>query len=233
VTFVIAHRGASRAHPQNTIAAFRAAREMGADAVELDVRPSADGHLVIHHDSALTDGRPITAVRRDDLSDAVPSLIDALVACDGMWVNVEIKADVIDESGWVGGDAVTRFVDSVVATVEDAGDTGRVLYSSFAVEVIDRCRHTGPAAVRTAFLCDALTSEVIATCVERQHEAVHPHVTGLTSDDIVRCHDAGLRVNTWTCNEAATMDALIEWGVDGICTDVPDLLVARLAAARA
>ncbi len=176
---------------------------------------------------------PITAVRRADLPATVPSLVDALNACGGMWVNVEIKADIIDEDGWVGHDALARFVDSVVAAVEDTGDTERVLYSSFAVEVIDRCRQTGPAAVRTALLCEALTAEAIATCVERHHEAVHPHVAGLTSADIVRCHDAGLRVNTWTCNEAATMDALIEWGVDGICTDVPDLLVARRAAARA
>jgi glycerophosphoryl diester phosphodiesterase len=230
VTFVIAHRGASRSHRENTIAAFRAARTAGADAVELDVRPCADGVLVVHHDAVLADGRPVMAVSRRDLPDAIPDLSAALAACQGMWVNVEIKADVVDQSGWVGHVAVARFVDDVVALVEDRGDTDRVLYSSFAVEVVERCREVGPATVRTGLLCHSPTAEAIAACLGSGHEAIHPFADGLARDDVERCHSLGLAVNTWTCNEASAMDRLIDWRVDGICTDVPELLVARLAA---
>jgi glycerophosphoryl diester phosphodiesterase len=230
VTFVIAHRGASRIHPPNTIEAFQAARELGADAVELDVRPSADDQLVIHHDATLPDGRPVSALRHADLPTSVPSLPEALQACEGMWVNVEIKADVTNDSGWVGHDALAEFVDSVVATVDALGDTERVLFSSFAIDVVNRCRQSGPSNVRTAFLCEAVTSDAIEMCLARHHEAIHPFVVGLTAADIDHCHDAGLSVNTWTCNDALTMDALLDWGVDGICTDVPDLLVTRVAA---
>jgi glycerophosphoryl diester phosphodiesterase len=149
-----------------------------------------------------------------------------------MWVNVEIKADIVDESGWVGQDRIRAFVESVVNIIDAGGDTERVLYSSFAIEVIDRCREMGPDGVRTAFLCKDVTADSIGYCVDRGHDAIHPFVGGLTREDVDRCHQLGLQVNTWTCNDAPTMDALIEWGVDGICTDVPDLLIARLAAAR-
>ena len=60
---VIAHRGASRAERENTVAAYRRAGEMGADAVELDVRRTTDGVLVVHHDPHLGDGRLIAAAR--------------------------------------------------------------------------------------------------------------------------------------------------------------------------
>ena len=202
---------------------------MGADAVELDVRPSADGVLVVHHDSVLADGRPVHGGASQPTSrTAIPDLSAALEACEGMWVNVEIKADIIDESGWVGpriGRPLRRRLWSPL--VEAPGDTERVLYSSFAVEVIERCRDVGPAAVRTALLCESPTAEAIAACLDGGHEAIHPFVAGLGQDDIERCHSLGLAVNTWTCNDATTMDRLIDWGIDGICTDVPELLVAR------
>ena len=91
---VIAHRGASRAAPENTVAAFRRAAEMGAQAVELDVRRTGDGALVVHHDAA---SRP-TAVRSASSPAPtspthVPAFAAALDACAGMWVNVEIKND--------------------------------------------------------------------------------------------------------------------------------------------
>ncbi len=56
---VIAHRGASKAFAENTVAAFRGALAMGADMVELDVRRTADGRLAVHHDARLPDGRAI------------------------------------------------------------------------------------------------------------------------------------------------------------------------------
>ena len=67
MTTVIAHRGASNAFPENTVAAFRGAHEMGADMVELDVRRTADGRLAIHHDAHLPDGRAICDVASGDL----------------------------------------------------------------------------------------------------------------------------------------------------------------------
>ncbi|HLU41847.1 MAG TPA: glycerophosphodiester phosphodiesterase, partial [Microthrixaceae bacterium] len=71
---VIAHRGASADHRENTIEAFHGAREQGADWVELDVRRSADGALVVHHDPVYADGRTVARVAADDRPDHVPLL---------------------------------------------------------------------------------------------------------------------------------------------------------------
>src|SRR5262245_27082175 len=90
---VIAHRGASRAAPENTLEAFRLARSLGADAVELDVRRTRDGALAVHHDARLPDGQSVVDLSAAELPRSVPLLDAALDACAGMWVNVEIKND--------------------------------------------------------------------------------------------------------------------------------------------
>jgi len=81
---VIAHRGASLAERENTLAAFRRAHAMGADAVELDVRRTLDGAMAIHHDATLGDGRLICETHSDDLRGDVSFLAEALDACAGM-----------------------------------------------------------------------------------------------------------------------------------------------------
>src|SRR3954468_3922079 len=88
---ILAHRGASSSHRENTIDAFRASGPMGADWVELDVRRTADGALAVHHDAHLADGRAIVELAASDLPAHVPLLAEALAACAPMGVNVEIK----------------------------------------------------------------------------------------------------------------------------------------------
>ncbi len=81
MTAIFAHRGASRDHPENTLAAFRGAVTAGADGVELDVRRSADGQAVVHHDAYLPDGRLICALPQAELPAWLPDLRSALEAC--------------------------------------------------------------------------------------------------------------------------------------------------------
>jgi len=70
---------------------------------------------------------------------------------------------------------------------------------------------------------------VVSTLTSRGHVALHPWVQLLARDVIERCHDAGIAVNTWTCDDPQRMRELIEWGIDGICTNVPDVALAVLA----
>ena len=93
---VLGHRGASAVAPENTIAAFSKARELGADGVELDVRRSADGVLIVHHDA--DDRRASARWSRADVRRAArgaarrsPTLDEALDACRGLVVNAEVK----------------------------------------------------------------------------------------------------------------------------------------------
>lgn len=225
VTDVIAHRGASTAARENTLDAFRLAVEMGADGIELDVRRSADGVLVVHHDAHLADGRAIVQQRAADLPVHVPTLGDALAACAGAWVNLEIKNDPRDPDF----DPDRGLADRVVEELTGLGDDGRWLVSSFDLATVDRVR-TLAASIDTAWLVNEVPTDVVERLDGRGHRAVHPWVGVLTRPQVDALHDAGLEVNTWTCNDPARMLELSAWGVDGVCTDVPD--VARRTLSR-
>lgn len=227
-TQVIAHRGASRAEPENTLAAYRRAGTMGADGVELDVRRSVDGALIVHHDAQTADGRLIAATPAAALPDWMPTLEAALDACAGMWVNIEIKNDP-DEADF---DAHDTIADAVIATLVARGELQRWLISSFRLETIDRCRALAPQ-IRTAWLTDDASDASIARCVDGGHSAIHPWVGQLGQDDIERCHAAGIEVNTWTVDDPQRLAELIAWGIDGVCTNEPDVAVRVRAVSSA
>lgn len=220
---VIAHRGASGARPENTPEAFRCADEMSADGVELDVRIAADGRggnrLVVFHN-------PLPASPTE--LDALPGFDEVLDACgDRMLVNVEIKNS--DDDG--GHDPTMAVVAPTVAAMRRRGPAWeqRWLFSSFDLDTIDHCRRIAPE-IPTAFLVGGVTDSVVAAAVSGGHAAIHPWVDALTIDGVDACHAAGLQVNTWTCNDPERLRRLREMGVDGVCTDVPD--VARAALGR-
>lgn len=221
MTLIIAHRGASAAVAENTLPAFRRAVEMGADGIELDVRRTRDDRLVVHHDPRLADGRVIRNTRRGDLPEQVPDLDAALDACGGAFVNIEIKNDPhepdFDPTDWVAH--------RTVAALERRGAGPQWLVSSFRFETIARCRVLSPR-IRTAWLVNTADVAVLRRVADGGHGAVHPWVTGLTEEFVRASHAAGLAVNTWTCNDPEDIGRLLRWGVDGICTDVPDVALA-------
>jgi len=226
VTLVIAHRGASAAEPENTLAAFTRAVALGAEGIELDVRRTADDRLVVHHDAHLPDGRVIRRTAAGELPDHVPTLEAALDACAGAFVHIEIKNDPNDPdhdpSNWVASRVATE--------LDRRGDAARWLISSFNLATVDRMRNVAPF-VRTAWLTYQLDTEVIATAAAHRHPAVHPYYELVDADGLRAAHVAGLAVNTWTCDDPARMADLIAWGIDGICTNVPDVALAVRASA--
>lgn len=217
----MAHRGASRAELENTLAAFRRAGEMGSNAVELDVRRTVDGVLVIHHNPHLPDGRLIAAIKYADLPESVPTLGEALDACEGMWVNVEIKNDPKEPDF----DPTDMIADETLANLLAREADDRWLISCFRMETVDRCRAIAPQ-IKTAWLCVEAPIGVADTLVKKGHHALHPWVAMLTRETIDACHAAGVQVNTWTCDDPVRMAELIEWGIDGICTNVPDVALS-------
>jgi glycerophosphoryl diester phosphodiesterase len=191
---------------------------MGADAVELDVRRSADGVLVVHHDAHLPDGRPIVAVRRADLPAHVPDLGAALDACAGIWVNVEIKNDPREPDFDPTDDIARATAEALASRNEDH----RWLVSSFRLETIDAVRATTPG-IATAWLVVDPGGDVPSRTADAGHVALHPWVGAVAATTIDRCHELGLLVNTWTCDDPARMAELAADGIDGICTNVPDV----------
>jgi glycerophosphoryl diester phosphodiesterase len=225
VVLVIGHRGAPRLARENTVEAFRAAVAAGAGGVELDVRRTADGALAVHHDPALADGRLVAGCRRAELPPHVPTLDEALDACAGAVVNVEIK-NLPGEPDFDPGDGLAD--DVVAALAARPEPPGSWLISSFRRETIERCR-AADARIASAWLTiGAVTDDDIAWVADAGHRAIHPWDPTVDPGVIERCHAAGLRVNTWTCNDLERATRLTEWGIDGICTDVPDALVVAL-----
>lgn len=215
---VIAHRGASADAPENTVEAYRLAAEQGADWVELDVRRTADGHLAVSHDATLADGRVLVCTTRADVPPDVPSLSEALDACAGMGVNIEIKNSP-DDPDYDESDSVA---DSVVALLDEREGRDDVLISSFTPHTVQRVA-AGARPWPTAWLVHSATVEAVEATVKGGHRALHPADRGTTAAGVAAARRAGLEVNVWTVDDPDRMRALAAMGATGIVTNVPAL----------
>jgi glycerophosphoryl diester phosphodiesterase len=211
---------------ENTAAAFREAFARGADAVEMDVRRSADGVLVIYHDAVLPDGRPIVEtplVEISRISPWVPRLEEAIAACAGMWINLEIKNSP-DEPDW---DPECRTAHAVSSAIRDLGIARRVLVSSFHADTITVIAGVLPG-VPTGRLVTPGTDPLraVAGAAAAGRTTVHLHRSDVAGDEAGDVMEAaaeqGLLVFVWTVDEPATVVRLAAAGAAGIITNRPD-----------
>ncbi|MCE2525740.1 MAG: glycerophosphodiester phosphodiesterase [Acidimicrobiia bacterium] len=227
VTLVVAHRGASVGARQNTAEAFRRARDLGADWVELDVRRTVDDVLVAHHDAHLPDGRLVARTPLDELPPWIPPLAEALEACEGMGVVVEIKNDPA-EVGYDGDNAISVAVAGLVSAYRPYDE---VMISSFNAATIQRIRHVDSRLPTALIMFDPV---VVAQSVDRAaaagHAAIHPYHTAVDASLLRRAHRASVAVWAWTVNDPGDIEALVRLGTDGIITD--DCPAARAITAR-
>ena len=245
-----AHRGADNAR-ENTLAAFRAAVERGYAYLELDVRTSADGELVVFHDETLdrttTGTGPLSERTWAELSELLvvqdedgsrvgggePLLRfeDLLTAWPDVHLNVDLKDD-----------AAAPVIAELLAR---HGAWDRVLVASFHDS---RRRHFTRAAGRRVAMSGgaaAIAAMVLAAPVGLAHwvgrrlahiDCVQVPVRQgpipiVTPRFVARCHEAGLQVHVWVVDEPAEMERLLEMGVDGLMTDDVDAL-ARVMECR-
>jgi len=229
----IGHRGASTEAPENTIASFRRAVELGADGVELDLHRTRDGRFIVIHDDTLdrtTDGRgPVDALSFDELrrldagswkdpafaGERVPTLeevVDALPA--RVAVFAELKA---------GSARAPGIEDDLARLLAERDLLGRVRVSSFDHRALARLRQLLPA-VSTGALFVALPVDPVAIARACGAQAIHPNFRYLTRDVVDEAHRAGLAVHAWTVNEPADIVAVRGLGVDGIMSDHPERL---------
>jgi glycerophosphoryl diester phosphodiesterase len=235
-TLNIAHRGASRVAPPNTLAAFEKALELGADGVELDVQFSADGVPIVIHDFTVdgtTDGSGrVAEMRLAQLKqldagscfdpafagERIPTLEEVLEAVGGrLLLDIELKDFSLRGSG---------LEQAVVAQVEQHGLENRVLFSSFNPFSLRRVKRVAPhipvGLLYSPRLSLPLRRAWLAPLVS--HEARHPEHTMVDSRYMAWARRRGYHVNTWTVYDPDEMRRLIGLGVDGIITPVPDVL---------
>jgi glycerophosphoryl diester phosphodiesterase len=231
---VIAHRGACRVAPENTLSAFRAAAALGADAVELDARLSSDGHVVVHHDRTLdrtTSGtgplseKPLRELEALDAGshfgaefagEKIPRLDEVLEAIAGqLLLNVHFSNYENPHDG---------LPESVVRLVQSRGLEERVLCSSFdprGLLAVQRASLVIPCALLVWHTQNPLQRELLRRFTPCH--AYHPQDPGVSRDGFAREHARGRTVHAWTVNDRERMRELMAWGVDGLITDVPDV----------
>jgi len=230
---VIAHRGASADAPEHTLEAYDLALSCGADTLELDVRPTGDGELVIVHDRTLWrtagDARRVARCTRADLDRLDPRVrpltLDAVVARYGDQANLLVELKDPDPA-WEHG---------VIDVLRRHGAAERATVQSFDQDALRRMKAASPD-VRVAPLFRHLpaTSRRLRG-LARWADGIgvwHRAIDGLL---VVRAHDAGLAVRGWTANASGEVDRLLRLGVDGVITDVPGQVratVDQVAAAQ-
>lgn len=224
MTLVIGHRGASADFPENTLAAFEGARAQGAHWVELDVRRTADGVLVVHHDPVLADGRTIAELGAADLPETVTTLSLALAACHPMGVNVEIKNSPHEPGHDPSGELAAATCEVIAAD----GHGIDVLVSSFDHDTLLAVRDHSPL-LATGYLVLSTTEpeDAVGMALAAGHRAVNPWDPCVTEASIVAAHEAGIEVNVWTVDDPARIVELAAWGADSVITNRP--AVARRA----
>ncbi|HEU4355038.1 MAG TPA: glycerophosphodiester phosphodiesterase [Actinomycetota bacterium] len=243
---IVAHRGASASHPENTLPAFEAAVSLGARMVELDARLTSDGVAVVLHDpdvSRTTDGEgSVHEMRAEqvaalgagtaDVPAGVPTLRDALRTLSGRAaVAIEIKNLPGEPAYEPAHESIVR---AAVEDLEATGFDGPVLVVSFNPHSIAAAKALAPQ-VATGFLTTQILDqrEALAHVTEWGHDVLLPgsrSLIPLGQTFVAEAHDAGVRVGTWTIDDAATVRMLLGWGVDAIASNDPAMAVAELAA---
>lgn len=250
---VIAHRGASGYAPENTLAAFARAIEMGADGVEFDVRLTSDDHPVVFHDKTV---RRMTGERREVRSMTLTQLrsIDA-----GSWFNRRhlrrqqaefrnLRVPALSEAlRKFEGRSLTLFVElkdpederpaleqAALEALRKNDSIARAIMLSFDHTALHRVRACNDR-IRIAPLFLRRFSRPAVTLARMTGVARSLGATGVALEQTLAnsrrvgaLHDEGLHVYVWTVNSRVRMRRFIRLGVDGIMTNYPDVLRAEI-----
>lgn len=240
--WVIAHRGASGTTPENTLAAFQRAADLGAGFIETDLQLSKDMRLVAIHDETLdrtTNGRgAISAKTLDELrqldagawfenhhdtqqrkafkGERIPTLDEVLAfgRRQDIGLYLELKA-----SGAGAADHV------LVAGLRGSGEIGRSVVISFDAKALARLREIEPLLV-TGFLYSGNLSDPVERAVGLGARQLLPREDRISPQLTAHAHRRDLKVVAWTVDSPVRMKELMDSGVDGIITDYPERLLA-------
>ena len=231
---VIAHRGASAYAPENTFPSFDLALEMGADALETDVRATHDGVLVLCHDASverISNGHGAVA----QLSYAELCRLDVggwfadrfagtrIVTAEMFLQHYGRRCPLVLEIK--AGDVYMQLAEMVAA----AGLMQSVVFTSFELDWLESL-HGSIAQARIGYLARSFDDEVIVRTCRLGFEQICPPARALTAAQVEKAHRLGLTVRAWGIDSEETQNMALDAGVDGMTTNWPDRLIARLRA---
>lgn len=231
----IGHRGASGTTPELTRAAFLRALELGVDMIELDIQLTKDGYLVVIHDHDLQRTTNGTGPVREHTLAQIKQLeagswfdarfrgesvltLEEVIEIVGRraMLNVEIKSPPGD---WSGTALKT------VAVLTHAGLLGTTVISCFEMQALQKVRELSPAARLGVLWHQPDFTEAWNWAHQLAAWSFHPWSKVLTAGGVEEAHRRGLRVLTWTVNDAEEIEQMTAIGVDGIISDFPERLL--------
>jgi glycerophosphoryl diester phosphodiesterase len=253
---VIAHRGGRSLGPENTLYTFQHAADLGVDVLELDLRSTKDGHLVVIHDKTVD--RTTTGTGRVDSYDLndlkkldaayrwsaktgtpyplrgkgiqIPTLSDVFEAFPEKRINIEIK------------DTRPDPIAKICRTIREHNMTDNVIIASFTAGALDEFRTLCPEVATSAGASEAILFywlqwlHLVSIYSPDAQALQVPEKYGDNSIVDQRfleaAHNRNMRVHVWTVNDDKTMKQLIKLGVDGIMTDYPQRLLEILNATQ-
>lgn len=234
---IIAHRGWSARAPENTIAAFGAAIDVGADGIELDVQLSSDGQVVIIHDEKVdrtTNGSgPVAKQTLAELSQLDAGGWFAAQYAGERIPTLQAVFELIRERSWKGlinielktSNCLYPGIEKAVARLIDAyGLAEQALISSFNHNSLAEFTRVAPG-VKTAILYSSILYKPWEYAKSFGCAALHPRRQPGIDQVAAGAKEAGLAVNVWTINSVEQADQLAAAGVTGLITDHPDLLL--------
>jgi glycerophosphoryl diester phosphodiesterase len=237
---ILAHRGDLAHAPENTLPSFQQAIQKGADGVELDAKLTSDGHVVVFHDT--------TVGRTTNGSGKLASFsLEAIRNLDaGSWFHEKfkgVKVPLLEEVfETIGKDRLINIeltnyatprdglVDKVCALIKRHGNQKQIIFSSFFASNLKRGAQVLPEVPRGLLAMPGVVGIWARSFgfTFGEYQALHPHVSSVSREQINRVHRLKRRVHVWTANVPAEIIKLKEWGVDGIFTDDPALALKAL-----
>jgi len=233
---IIAHRGASAYAPENTLSAFKKAIELGTDGIELDVHLSKDGEVVVIHDFTVDrtsngTGRvsqmPLKELKALDFgswfldkyrNERIPLLrevLELLQGWDGL-LNIEIKRNRLE--------GCSPIEEKVLDLLDTYGFAEKTIISSFDHYSLMKVNEIEPSMrICPLYIADLFKPWEYAGMLNAF--AIHPHYHTVTPDLVKQCHEHNINVNPYTVDCPEHIRLMIDAGVDGIITDVPDVAI--------
>ncbi|WP_018659640.1 glycerophosphodiester phosphodiesterase [Allofustis seminis] len=224
---IYAHRGYSGRYLENTMEAFIAADLMQADGIELDVRLSLDGEVIVFHDATLSrtfqwrgfiSKKPAHILqqiytRKNGRTYHIPTLDDFLYwfAQTNLMVNIEFKADSAKDNGLEA---------KTIQLLKDYDVCDRVFFSSFDEKALKRAKQLAPE-IAAGLLVKSASETTILKAADLALDFYHPSHRKLTKELVAFAHHHLLKVNAWTVNKPKNILRMAALGVDGIITDDP------------
>ncbi len=240
----VAHRGASKVAPENSIPAFERALALGADGIELDVMKCRSGEVVVFHDERvdrMTDGegrisrKTLDELKELDISGEfndtlgrieIPTLDEVFERFgDSTLLNIEIKSETVGTNG-IEAD--------VVDIVNRHGCADTVLISSFNPMSLRRVRRISPELPRALIIAPSQKFYHRRLWLSRlaKPQFVHPELSMVRSATIKKWRARGFAISPWLVNHTVVIKKMAEYGVHSIITDDPAKVSAVLGKRR-